>query len=90
MRRNAPNGSSLFTSSTAFRTNEHLRLKTAIADPYRRKSTHPTANWLEREVFDMFGMELAGHADLLAHPHAGSAVQRLFDSRVLGAKPPGH
>ena len=51
----------------SFSRNERLRLKTAIADGYRPQSlvaTHLTANWLEREVFDMFGMEFAGHPDL--------------------------
>ena len=51
----------------SFSRNERLRLKTAIADGYRPQSvvgTHATANWLEREVFDMFGIEFAGHPDL--------------------------
>ena len=51
----------------SFSRNERLRLKTAIADAYRPQSvvdTHLTANWLEREVFDMFGIEFAGHPDL--------------------------
>jgi NADH-quinone oxidoreductase subunit C len=51
----------------SFPRNERLRLKTAIADGYRPQSvagTHLTANWLEREVFDMFGIEFTGHPDL--------------------------
>ncbi len=51
----------------SFARNERVRVKTQIADGYRPESAvrvHLTANWLEREVFDMFGIEFAGHPDL--------------------------
>jgi NADH-quinone oxidoreductase subunit C len=51
----------------SFSRNQRLRVKTSIADGYRPASAvsvHLTANWLEREVFDMFGIEFAGHPDL--------------------------
>ena len=47
-----------------------LRLKTGLAprpDPPRAPSVtglYPTANWLEREVFDFFGVVFEGHPDL--------------------------
>ncbi len=51
----------------SFARNHRLRIKTRIADGYKPQSVvsvHLTANWLEREVFDMFGIEFAGHPDL--------------------------
>ena len=51
----------------SFSRNERLRVKTYIADGYQPETAtgvHLTANWLEREVFDMFGIEFAGHPDL--------------------------
>ncbi len=51
----------------SFAHNRRVRVKTSIADGYRPASAvgvHLTANWLEREVFDMFGIEFAGHPDL--------------------------
>lgn len=51
----------------SFDRNERIRIKTRIADGYRPASVvsiHPGANWLEREVFDMFGIEFEGHPDL--------------------------
>ena len=51
----------------SFSRNERVRIKTAIPDGYRPASAvgvHLTANWLEREIFDMFGIEFAGHPDL--------------------------
>ena len=51
----------------SFSRNERLRVKTYIADGFRPESAvgvHLTANWLEREVFDMFGIEFANHPDM--------------------------
>ena len=51
----------------SFARNERVRLKTYIADGYKPETSvdvHLTANWLEREVFDMFGIEFAGHPDM--------------------------
>jgi NADH-quinone oxidoreductase subunit C len=51
----------------SYSRNERVRVKTQIADGYKPESSvsvHLTANWLEREVFDMFGIEFEGHPDL--------------------------
>lgn len=45
-----------------------MRLKVGVpeADPHVPSVTalHPTANFLEREVFDLYGVEFDGHPDL--------------------------
>ena len=51
----------------SFPRNERIRVKTQIADGDGLPSSVPiwaTANWLEREVFDMFGIKFDGHPDL--------------------------
>jgi NADH-quinone oxidoreductase subunit C len=51
----------------SFHNNERLRIKTQIKDGEHLRSAvaiWPTANWLEREVFDMFGIEFDGHPEL--------------------------
>lgn len=51
----------------SFPRNERIRIKTLIPDGFRPATAvhvHLTANWLEREVFDMFGIEFAGHPDM--------------------------
>jgi NADH-quinone oxidoreductase subunit C len=51
----------------SFQRNERIRVKTMIPEGYRPATAVPvylTANWLEREVFDMFGIEFEGHPDM--------------------------
>ena len=48
-------------------TNARIRVKVAVADGQMvptLTAIHPTANWFEREVFDMFGIIFAGHPDM--------------------------
>lgn len=50
-----------------FKGNNRLRLKVALGDGEKLPSVAgvwPAANWLEREVFDMFGVAYEGHPDL--------------------------
>jgi len=51
----------------SFARNERIRVKTELADGESFPSSTeiwPTTNWLEREVFDMFGIRFDGHPDL--------------------------
>ena len=51
----------------SFAKNERLRLKAQIGDGESIRSVVPiwgTANWLERECYDMFGIVFDGHPDL--------------------------
>lgn len=51
----------------SFKNNNRLRLKVAVGDGEKLPSVvglWPVANWLEREVFDMFGVAYEGHPDL--------------------------
>lgn len=51
----------------SFKRNDRLRLKVLAADGEKVPSVvsvWPTANWLEREVYDMFGIRFTGHPDL--------------------------
>ncbi len=48
-------------------TNQRIRLKAAVREDElvpSLVSVIPSANWFEREVFDMFGIAFAGHPDL--------------------------
>jgi NADH-quinone oxidoreductase subunit C len=51
----------------SFAANERIRIKAAFAEGEAVPTVTdlwPTANWLEREIFDMFGIKFAGHPDL--------------------------
>jgi NADH-quinone oxidoreductase subunit C len=51
----------------SYSRNERVRVKVQIADGYKPQTSvgvHLAANWLEREVFDMFGIEFEGHPDM--------------------------
>ncbi len=47
--------------------NQRIRLKVSVTEDEIVPSItdlHPTANWFEREVFDMYGVMFSGHPDL--------------------------
>jgi NADH-quinone oxidoreductase subunit C len=49
----------------SFDRNERIRVKAQVTDGVPSSvNLWPAANWLEREVFDMFGIRLHGHPDL--------------------------
>ncbi len=51
----------------SFPRNQRVRVKTQITDGATIPSSvsiWPAANWLEREVYDMFGIQFDGHPDL--------------------------
>ena len=51
----------------SFARNERIRVKTRITadqQPESAVDVYLTANWLEREVFDMFGIRFTNHPDM--------------------------
>ena len=53
---------------TSFKNKERLRLKVKVdgSDPVCPSivSVYKSANWYEREAFDMFGIDFEGHPDM--------------------------
>jgi NADH/F420H2 dehydrogenase subunit C len=51
--------------STPYRTRVRLKVRAGESDPVPSVSgLWPAANWLEREVYDLFGVNFTGHPDL--------------------------
>jgi len=70
----------------SFKRNDRLRLKLIVGEGEKVPSVvglWPTANWLEREVFDMFGVEYEGHPDmkriLLPEGWTGHPLRKDYD-----------
>jgi NADH-quinone oxidoreductase subunit C len=70
----------------SFPHNTRLRLKIPLADgetPASLVEIWPTANWLEREIFDMFGISFSGHPDmkriLLPEEWQGHPLRKDYD-----------
>lgn len=70
----------------SFKQNHRLRLKVLAAEGEAVPSVcgiWPTANWLEREVFDMFGIQYEGHPNLkrilLPEDWAGYPLRKDYD-----------
>ncbi len=76
----------------SFETNARIRLKCSVGgeEPSIPSITGfwPAANWLEREIYDMFGVTFAGHPDLrrilLPNDWEGHALRKDFP---LGEEP---
>ena len=56
----------------------HLRLKLSLSEDDPTVDTisdiWPTANWHEREIWDMMGLRFNGHPDLRPYPHVGKVI----------------
>jgi NADH-quinone oxidoreductase subunit C len=73
----------------SFPKNERVRVKTRVAEAHAVPSIvsfFEAANWLEREVFDMFGIPFADHPDLkrILLPEGWHGFPLRKDASIIG------
>ena len=98
-RRSARNGNghdfTIVYHLTSFDRNEDIRLKVPLKGEYPSvgsiTSIWPSANWYEREIFDMFGIRFDGHPDprriLLPQSWKGHPLRKEYPARATEMGP---
>jgi NADH-quinone oxidoreductase subunit C len=72
----------------SFERNQRIRIKARVKDGEKAATcvgVHLTADWLEREVYDMFGIEFEGHPNMtrILMPEGWSGFPLRKDKRIV-------